>query len=405
MSVCTVAITMAVRDTDVNVQGSALAGQHVLLGVTGGIAAVDTVRIARELRRQGARITVVMTHAAQRIITPLAVRWATQGEVITDWDGDMQVLDGVDGVLVVPTTRDTLASYLHGLQNGPLLMALSVARSRGNPIMMVPSMHIDLANDPVTDELVDRARHQGICIQWGNEEEGKRKTPAHEHTVASFCHLMNTNQSNRKSVVITLGATQSAIDDVRYVQNYSSGATGFSLADDLYRHGHDVTCVAGVTTADQPAWLPLVIRAPQPDQMLKELLALTNDDIDAWVHAAAVLDYVVESPAEGKIASQQGSLSVNLVESQKHIMALQDRCKDAIRIGFKLESGIKQKDLIYRATAQIEKAGMTAVVANRLEDLHDDTKPRGYLVDAYGSHFVLENEEKMCEAVRTFIER
>ncbi|HII11944.1 MAG TPA: hypothetical protein HA356_07715, partial [Candidatus Poseidoniaceae archaeon] len=164
---------MAVRDTDVNVQGSALAGQHVLLGVTGGIAAVDTVRIARELRRQGAQITVVMTNAAQRIITPLAVRWATQGEVITDWDGDMQVLDGVDGVLVVPTTRDTLASYLHGLQNGPLLMALSVARSRGNPIMMVPSMHIDLANDPITDELVDRARHQGISIQWGNEEEGK----------------------------------------------------------------------------------------------------------------------------------------------------------------------------------------------------------------------------------------
>ena len=86
-------------------------------------------------------------------------------------------------------------------------------------------------------------------------------------------------------------------------------------------------------------------------------------------------------------------------------MALKERCKDAIRIGFKLESGIKQKDLIYRATAQIEKAGMTAVVANRLEDLHDATKPRGYLVDAYGSHFVLENEEKMCEAVRTFIER
>ena len=81
---------MAVRDTDVEVRGSALAGRHVVLGVSGGIAAVDTVRIARELRRQGAEITVIMTSAAQRIITPLAVRWATQGEVITDWDGDME---------------------------------------------------------------------------------------------------------------------------------------------------------------------------------------------------------------------------------------------------------------------------------------------------------------------------
>jgi len=137
MSGSTVANIMAVRDTDVEVQGDALSGRHVLLGVTGGIAAVDTVRIARELRRHGAEITVVMTNAAQRIITPLAVRWATQGRVITDWDGDMEVLNGVDGVLVVPTTRDTLASHLHGLQNGPLLMALSVARSRSSPIMMI----------------------------------------------------------------------------------------------------------------------------------------------------------------------------------------------------------------------------------------------------------------------------
>ena len=213
---------MAVRDTDVEPQGTALAGRHVLLGVTGGIAAVDTVRIARELRRHGATLTVVMTKAAQRIITPLAVRWATQGNVITDWDGDMEALNSVDGVLVVPTTRETLASYLHGLQNGPLLMALSVARSRGAPIMMVPSMHIDLANDPMTDDLVHRARQNGINVLWGEEEEGKRKTPAHETTVAIFCHQMNKTQPHRKSVVITLGATQSPIDDVRFVQNYSS---------------------------------------------------------------------------------------------------------------------------------------------------------------------------------------
>jgi len=94
-----------------------------------------------------------------------------------------------------------------------------------------------------------------------------------------------------------------------------------------------------------------------------------------------------------------------LAESEKHIMALKETCANAVRIGFKLESGIKQKDLIYRATAQIEKAGMTAVIANRLEDLEDSTKPRGYLVDAYGSHFILEDESKMCEAIRTFIER
>jgi phosphopantothenoylcysteine synthetase/decarboxylase len=271
--------------------------------------------------------------------------------------------------------------------------------------MMVPSMHIDLANDPVTDNLVEQARAHGIHVVWGEEAEGKRKTPAHETIVASFCHLINSRQPNRKSIVITLGATRSAIDDVRFVQNYSSGTTGFAVANDLYRHGHDVTCVAGITTVEQPEWLPLVIRAPEPKDMLAELKALSNDTIDAWIHAAAVLDYVVAAPAEGKIASQQGGLDVNLIESEKHIIALKETCANAVRIGFKLESGIKQKDLIYRASAQIEKAGMTAVIANRLEDLHDVAKPRGYLVDAYGSHFILEDEAKMCEAIRTFIER
>ena len=80
---------MAIRDTDVEIRGSSLSGQRILLGVSGGIAAVDTVRLARELRRHGAEISVMMTHSAQKIITPLAVEWATQTKVITDWNSDL----------------------------------------------------------------------------------------------------------------------------------------------------------------------------------------------------------------------------------------------------------------------------------------------------------------------------
>ncbi len=396
---------MAMRDTDVEIRGSSLSGLRILLGVSGGIAAVDTVRLARELRRQGAEITVMMTHSAQKIITPLAVEWATQTEVITDWKSDLSALDQIDGILIAPATRDLMASYLHGLQHGPILMALSAARTRKCPVLMIPSMHSDLANDPVTDDLVEQVRTHQISVHWGKEEEGKRKTPPHEEIVARFAHLVNTSKPKRKSIVITLGATRSPIDDIRFVQNTSSGATGYSIADDLYRNGHDVTCVAGVTSVTKPEWLPLVLKTPEPSQMLKELNALAKDKIDAWIHTAAVLDYVVDNPAQGKIASQQGKLSVDLIESQKHITELKEKCKNSVRIGFKLESGIKQKDLIFRAVAQIEKAGMTAVIANRLEDLHDIEKPRGYLVDKQGSHFILNTQIEMVEAIRTFVER
>jgi phosphopantothenoylcysteine synthetase/decarboxylase len=271
--------------------------------------------------------------------------------------------------------------------------------------MMIPSMHEDLAKDPVTEDIVVELRNKGVIVEWGPNEEGKQKTPSYRSICANLGHVMNRRKVNRRSVVITLGATSSPIDDIRHVQNMSSGATGWALADHLFRHGHDVTCVAGLTTSQSPDWLPLIIRTPTPDEMLKECKALSNDGIDAWIHAAAVLDYIVDSPAQGKIASQQGSLSLDLVESPKHIQELKEDCLGTVRIGFKLESGIKQKDLIYRAIAQIETSGMTAVIANRLEDLEDANKPRGYLVDSLGAHFVLQSSSDLHDAIMTLVER
>ena len=392
-------------DTGVERLGDSLEGRRVVLGVSGGIAAVDTVRLARELRRHGADVLTVMSEAAQRIITPLAVEWATDGTVLTDWSSGMDQLDNVDGVLVVPATRNTLAAHVHGLQGGPLMMALSVARSRGTPIMAVPSMHQDLATDPVTDDLVEAAREQGMNVLWGPKEEGKRKTANHVEIVARFAHHLNAAREQRRSIAVTLGATATPMDDVRRLVNTSSGRTGWALADDLYRHGHDVTCIAGLTTVTQPAWLPLIIRAETAPDMLAECLAVARDRLDAWVHVAAVLDYLISEPAEGKVASGSDALQIDLTPGPKHIDALRDVCDGAVRIGFKLETGIKQKELIRRAVAQVERAGMTAVIANRLEDLGHADRPRGHLVDATGADFALHTERDLVDAIRRLIER
>ena len=120
---------MSVRDTDVEKRGASLAGKRILVGVTGGIAAVDTVRLLREMRRHGAEMLVIMTESAQRVITPLAVEWASQCEVITNWDGDMKQLEDVDAILVAPATRTRLQHTFTGCSR-TLLMALSAARSR-----------------------------------------------------------------------------------------------------------------------------------------------------------------------------------------------------------------------------------------------------------------------------------
>ncbi len=385
--------------------GHSLDGRRILLGVSGGIAAVDTVRVARELRRHGAEVLTVMTRAAQRVITPLAVRWATDGTVITDWEGDMAQLEGVDGVLVAPATRNTIAAHLHGLQHGPLLMAMSAARARGTPLLVVPSMHHDLADDPVTEDLVEAVQAQGATVLWGPSDEGRRKTPDHVAMVARLCHLVNSQKPHRRSVAVTLGATVSPIDDVRSVVNTSTGKTGWAIADDLYRHGHDVTCISGRTSAPQPSWLPLVLPAQGAPEMLEECLAVAKDGLDAWVHAAAVLDYLVPNAAEGKLASGSEGLRIDLVPGPKHIDVLREACPNAVRIGFKLESGIPQRELVQRAHAQVKRAGMTAVIANRLEDLGREDRARAYLVDASGSDFALHTERDMVDAIRHLVER
>ena len=396
---------MAKDDRGVNIKGNSLDGMTILLGITGGIAAVDSVRLSRELRRHGARVKVLMTHSAQQVITPLALKWASAGEVITSWESEMKQLDDVDAILVSPASRNFLASAVHGLMYNPLLMAISAGRARDTPIFCVPSMHEDLADDPVTDELVEKIRLQGFEIFWGPHEEGKKKTPSHEEIVARLGHFVNSRKSNRKSVVVTLGATRSAIDDVRFIQNLSTGKTGWLVADHLYRNGHDITVVKGVTEVPDLNYIPLTIHTQDPNDMLEELLAIANDDIDAWVHSAAVLDYLVNSPAEGKLASQQGPLNVELQEGKKHIKELSEKCKDACRIGFKFESGIKRADLVHRAVAQIENSNMTAVIANRLEDRGNTEMPRAYLVDKNATHFPLQTQLDLCIAIQTLIER
>ncbi|HIG03966.1 MAG TPA: hypothetical protein EYQ53_06270 [Candidatus Poseidoniales archaeon] len=403
------------NDTGVERAGTSLDGQRVLFGISGGIAAVDSVRIARELRRHGADVVVCMTHSALRIINALPLKWATGIEPIVDWGGDMTQLEGFNAVLVAPATRNILASHAHGILSSPLLMALTAARGKGIPSLFIPSMHSSLSDDPVTGELVDLVRGQGANVFWGEEEEGRMKTPSHVDIVAELGHLINSKKPQRKSVVVTLGATRSAIDDVRFVQNASSGQTGWAIATHLHRMGHDVTVVAGATSCEPEIKLPLTIGAESPDEMLAELLALSNDNINAWVHSAAVLDYVVENPIEGKVASLQGGLEVRLVEGKKHILELREKTSGACRIGFKLESGVKIQDLVYRAVAQIKNAGMTAVIANRLEDIQKINKGsqedipsdlhRAHLVDSNSEHWALKDERAIVEAIEILIQR
>ena len=382
------------RDTDVDQHSNALGGKHVALGVTGGIAATETVRLCRELRRHGAEITVLMTTAATKVITPLAVEWASQGDVITDWTAEMSQLDEFDAILIAPASRNFISRFVNGMMDNPLLMTCSAARGRGTPILIVPSMHADLFDDPVTDDLLKRITHAEIVL--GPYEEGRYKQAAPCQMVAELCHLVNANSESRH-FAITLGANRAPIDSVRAIQNASSGQTGWCIAEYLYRFGHRVSVIAGKTSADPSFDLPNVIRAGSPDEMLEACKKIAVEQPDGWVHAAAVLDYYTE-PIDGKKRSGEEGWELRLQQGPKHIAELSGLVGSAKRIGFKLETDVTVEQLHARALEQISNYGVDATVANIMEQMHDSSTPRAYFVTT-NSIVELENLQSMCEYI------
>ncbi len=387
-------------DIGVDVATDALDDKHILVAISGGIAVVDSVRLLRELRRHGAQITVVMTHSAQEIISPLAIEWASQSQVITDWDSDMAQLDLVDAVLICPATRHTIGCHIHGILDTPMQMALTAARGRKLPMLFIPSMHNSLSEDIVTEDLCEELENFGHQVFWGEEQEGRRKQPDVVQIIGLLSHLINQNLSNRRRVALTLGATRSAIDSVRWVQNTSSGKTGFDIADYLYRMGHEVIIMKGVVTTDSPLNHTDIRDCKDPESMLSQLLDISQSDNppDTWIFSAAVLDYTVVNPIIEKIKSGQENFSIELQKSDKHIDIISKSRKNDLKIGFKLESGFTQPELIESAQNSLKNNGLDAVIANHLENVKDGPI-RAFWVDAKGTVIDLNDNLSMAKVI------
>tara|TARA_B100000029_G_scaffold93465_3_gene83520 strand:- start:36566 stop:37762 length:1197 start_codon:yes stop_codon:yes gene_type:complete len=391
-------------DLDVDPQGDSLAGRHVLLVVSGGIAAVESVKLSREIRRHGADLSIIMTNDAHKVITPLSLSWASSTQIITEWDSEMAQLSQFDGVLVAPATRNTISKHIHGIMDSPALMALSAARGNKTPIIFVPSMHSDLFDDPVTSELLDKLYAEGSYVVYDVLSERRRKQPNHIQIVAELCHHINNNLPNRKKVAITLGANRAPIDSVRAIQNASSGATGWKLAEHLYRMGHNVVCIAGVTSSDPNFMLPSVIRDGTPAGMLSACLDVASNEPtpEAWIHAAAVLDYYTD-PILGKKPSGEAGWELRLSPGPKHIEEISHLTKDSVRIGFKLEVDVTVDELIKRAMAQIERLGTDAVVANLKDEVHDPNTPRGRVILPDGDVLEMRDDSELCRTIESLL--
>ena len=313
----------------------------------------------------------------------------------------LNYLERLDAMVLISASS---CKHIHGVMDSPAMMALSAARGNKTPLIFVPSMHTDLFNDPVTSDLINSLESEGSHIILDQPSEGKRKQPNHIQIVAELCNCINQSLPDRKNVAITLGANRAPIDSVRAIQNASSGATGWRIAEHLFRMGHEVVCIAGVTSSDPNFTLPHVIRDGTPTGMLNACLEVASVEPkpDAWIHAAAVLDYYTE-PISGKKPSGQSNWNLQLTPGPKHIDELSHLAKDCVRIGFKLEVDVPVNVLLERATEQISRLGTDAVVANLKDEVHDPNTPRGRIVLSSGDVLEMRDDAELCRTIESLL--
>ena len=393
-----------IKDTGVRIKGTSLNNYHILFAISGGIAATESIKIARELRRFQAKVTILMSKEAEKIITPLAVSWASDSDIITDWDPKMKQLDKYDAILVAPATRNTISKHIHGIMDSPMMMALSSARGSKSTLLFVPSMHKDLFDDPVTSDLISKLIEEGSEVLLEEENEGKIKQPDPVKIVAKLCNLINSKLPNRKKIAITLGANRAEIDSIRSIINTSSGETGWLLSEYLYRHGHDITCIVGHTTANPSFELTNIEYCQSPTKMLESCfsLASSEDPPQAWIHVAAVLDYY-PIPEVGKKSSGVDEWNIKLITGPKHIPKLSPLVNGTIRIGFKLETNVSNEKLIENASKLLNNYNLNAVIGNIKEHVQDENLPRGIMVLPDGITKILQNNLDMCSNIESII--
>lgn len=360
-----------------------LEGKTIVLGITGSIAAVRCVELARELRRHGAGVHAVMTDAAREIIHPEAVRYATGNPVITEITGQVEHVGfcGIGGraslLLIAPCTANTIGKIANGIDDTPVTTFATTAFGSGIPIVIVPAMHESMYNHPVVIENIGKLIGLGVEFVNPLTEEGAAKIADNEEIVLRVERASGKKALSGKQIIITGGATAETIDPIRILTNRASGKTGIELALEAFRRGADVTFVHGGCMGIQGI---CELYAESAEDMTDAVIEEIGKGYDLLISAAAISDFTV-SPSKDKIKSGK-DLILTLKSAPKLIKEVRSRYPDLKIIGFKAETGVTEEELIRRARESMDSSDLSMVVANDVSSGGMGTEENNvYLID------------------------
>ena len=341
-----------------------LEGVNVVLGVSGSIAAVKTVELAHELRREGASVRAVMTDSATGIVHPWAVEFATGKDVVTNLTGRVEHIElcGADGwgdvLLLAPATANTVGKVAAAIDDTPVTTTATTALGAGLPVVVAPAMHEPMYDHPGVLDAVSRVESWGVDFVDPRIEEGKAKIATEDAIVTAVARAAGDRPLAGRHVVVTAGATTESVDPLRTLSNRASGRTGRAVARACHVLGADVTLVQ-----DGPVVPYASVEPAESAAEMTAAVAAVADDADALVSAAAISDYTVET-ADEKIPSGQERLTLDLEPTPKLIDTVRADYPDLPIVGFKVESTGGDEGLLGRARDLIERVDLAFVVAN-----------------------------------------
>ena len=340
-----------------------LAGKNVALGVSGSIAAVKTVELAHELRRQGADVRAVMSGAARGIIHPWSLEFATENAVTTEITGSVEHVElcGYEGwadvLVLAPATANTIGKVANAIDDTPVTTTATTALGADVPTVIAPAMHEPMYDHPGVLDAINRLESWGIEFVEPRLEEGKAKIASGEAIVLDVARAAGNRPLSDRHVVVTSGATAESVDPVRVLTNRASGRTGRAIAKACYVRGADVTLVHDGSTVPYAD-----VRSVESATEMLEAVRSVADDADALVSAAAISDYTVETVSE-KIRSGR-ELTLELDPTPKLIDTIREEFPGLSIAGFKLETSGDDETLIEHARETLQRAELAFVVAN-----------------------------------------
>ncbi len=387
-----------------------LNGKHIVLGVTGSIAAYKAAFLVRLLIKKGAEVQVVMTPAAKEFITPLTLSTLTRKPVVSEffdrrdgsWNSHVDLGQWADAMLIAPCTASTLGKMASGVADN---MLITTYFSMKAPVFVAPAMDLDMYSHPVTQRNIETLTSIGnIFIEPASGElasqlVGKGRMQEPEVIVAALEEFFSKQaQLSKKKVLITAGPTYEAIDPVRFIGNYSTGKMGFALAEECAARGADVTLIAG----------PVNLKTVHPGinridvtsaRQMYEAAMQHFPESDAAILCAAVADFTPAVTSDTKI-KRKGEITLTL-KPNPDIAASLGAIKrpDQRMVGFALETN----DEFSNAQDKLERKNLDFIVLN---SLHDEGAGFGYdtnkvtLIDRNGSdELPLQSKKDVAKAI------